>query len=155
MRLPVLPSAIAACSAAKSGHAVVVERNNLAVDERIGNVAAALAIALNLSVQSRPLRVCSVDVAILDPQLHAIAVELDLMAQPSESGGRSTEAHSCGAMKSGIAEAFFGFDGLRRRTGLVSGARVRGCLACRRRVGRVAAVGMPDGVGLRLAASPA
>ena len=118
--------------------------HDLAVDDAVAaGSAPALAIAANLSVQSRPLRVFSVDLAALDPQLHAIAVELDLV-HPARARRRPLDRRrqSCGATKSGMDRGASWPAARRRGLGLLRSvlARASAALAARLR--------LPDRVGL-------
>ena len=89
---------------AKSGTPSLVERQASPSIMQSGRFSACSAMAWNFSVQSSPLRVLQRRLAVLDAQLQAIAVELDLV-HPARPGRRgcSTSLASCGSMKSGIA----------------------------------------------------
>jgi hypothetical protein len=83
----------------------------------------------NLSVQSSPLRVLQRGFAVLDAQLHAIAVELDLMAPSPRPRAALDQMQSCGSTNSGIA-AF-----LRRLQGSCSAGRLSLCFGAARLIG--------------------
>ena len=88
-----------------------------------GSLAAALAMAANLSVQSRPLRVKQPGLAVFHPQLHAIAVELDLM-HPVRAGRRLLHQPA----ELGLDEVGQGCDdlsGFRRGLGFRHGSALR------------------------------
>ena len=81
------PSDSAACRAEKSGAPFSSSAQASPSIMQSGSCSATSAIAWNLSVQSRPLRVLQRGLAVHDAQLQAIAVELDLV-HPAGSGRR-------------------------------------------------------------------
>ena len=88
-----MPSEIAACSVEKSGAPVMVERDDLAVDQHVGQRAALLGDRRELVGPVQPLAGLQRGLATLDAQLHAVAVEFDLVAPCLAAlGGRSTNA---------------------------------------------------------------
>ena len=64
----------------KTGHAVVVQRDDFAVDQRIGQRPGCFRDGAELVGPVQPFSGQQRHIAILDSQLHAVAVELDLMA---------------------------------------------------------------------------
>ena len=78
----VLPSEIAACRAAKSGAPVWSRATTSPSMMPSAKPAPAATISGNFDDQSRPLRVQQCRLAAVDAQLHAVAVELDLVGPP-------------------------------------------------------------------------
>ena len=130
----------------------MVQRDDFAVDQRIGQRLGCSRDGAELVGPVQPFAGQQRHVAILDPQLHAIAVELDLVApavrirRPLDGGAklrRDEIRHRGNLLRLGA---------LRRRTrpGLRRGSQCR-CFPAGARVGRIAAVRVPDRVGLCLA----
>ena len=147
IRSSVLPSDSAACSAGEIRRAVVVERDDLAVDQQSGSALRLLGDGRELVGPVQALAGLQRGLAVLDAQLHAIAVELDLVAPAVAAGGRSTE------------RAELRRDEIRHRGDLPAFALRRGRACALRalavpfrvrcaRLGGLAAVRMPDRVGL-------
>jgi hypothetical protein len=100
-----LPSAIAACNAEKSGRPLW---STATISPSINVRRPLLPLqSLKTCPPSPALARIERDLAVLDTELHAIAVEFDSWHHAPPLGGRSTEAQSCGGTKSGIAETFF------------------------------------------------
>ena len=130
----------------------MVQRDDFTVDQRIGQRLGCSRESAELAGPVQSLAGQQRDLAILDPQLHAVAVELDFMApavrvrRPLDGGAelrRDEIRHFRNLLRLGA---------LRRRPG--SGLR-RGAQRCRfpagARVSRIAPVRVPDRVSLRLA----
>ena len=88
IRLLVLPSDDRRLQRRKIRDAVVIERSDLAVDQHIGKRLRLPGDGAELFGPVQSLAGVQRDIAILDPQLHAITVELDLVA-PAVGIGRA------------------------------------------------------------------
>ena len=83
----------------------MVERNDLSVDDAIGQPASRFGNGGKLCSPVEALARAHHGLAALHAQLHAVAVELDLMNPVRPDGGRLTLLQSCGGMKPGMAAA--------------------------------------------------
>ena len=151
IRSSVLPSDSAACSAEKSGAPLWSSATISPSISASGSDARLLRDGAELVGPVQPLAGLQRRLAVLDPQLHAIAVELDLVApavaarRPLDRGAelrRDEIRHRRDLLRPCAA--------LAPRLG--SGSRACAVLPSRARFGRLAAVRMPDRVGFRLAA---
>jgi len=122
----------------KIRRAVVVKCDDLTVDQRIRQRASLFGDRLKLLVQSSPFGFSACG-AVLDPQLHAVTVELISWHHPSAAGGRSTDMQSCGAMKSGIVATFLPLADAERDAATLFSARAAAAIA---------PVRIPDWVGV-------
>ena len=133
----------------KTGHAVVVQRDDFAVDQRIRQRLGCSRDGAELVGPVQPFSGQQRYIAILDPQLHAVAVELDFMApavrvrRPLDGGAklrRDEIRHRGNLLRLGA---------LRRRAGfrLRRGSQCC-CFPAGARLGGIAPVRLPDRVGL-------
>ena len=118
----------------KIRRALGIERDDLAVDQHVGQRAAFPGDRLELVGPVQPLARLQRGLAVLDAQLHAIAVELDLVA-PARAAGRPLD---------GRAE--LRRDEVGHRADLLGFGQHR--FALRARFRGFAPVGMPDRIGL-------